>query len=97
MAQTTGCDSLLASYTNFSKTVLHSGPEVFGARSIEVGLAATNGANRLIAFGGVAGLEITGAADNQLLRGQVEIILDALTLNPCCLVTPGSVRGLRYD
>jgi hypothetical protein len=91
MPQTTGCDSLLAHYTDFARTIIHSGRPanefptarfVHGARSIEVGLGAANGANRLLVFAGIADVDIPGGGPNQLLRGTVQIILDALTVNP---------------
>src|SRR5260370_888882 len=80
MPQITGCDSLLMNYTDFAKVVVHSGPSVNGARSIEVGLTAAQGTNRFLVFSGIANVNLLGGAANQLLRGRVEIILDALTV-----------------
>jgi hypothetical protein len=67
-------------YTDFSREIIHSGPNVNGARSIEAGLAAAQGTNRLLVFSGIANVGLCGGAANQLLRGRVEIVLDALTV-----------------
>jgi len=60
MPQITGCDSLLLNYTDFTKEVLHSSSNVNGARSIEVGLTAALGTNRLLIFSGIANVGIAG-------------------------------------
>ncbi len=80
MPQITGCDSLLLNYTDFTKEVLHSSSNVNGARSIEVGLTGAQGTNRLLIFSGIANVGVVGGADNQLLRGRISIVLDALTV-----------------
>lgn len=90
MPQITGCDSLLISYTDFTKEFLHSGPNINGARSIEVGLTAALGTNRLLVFSGIANVGQSGGAANQLLRGRIEIVLDVLTV-------PGNTTFVDLD